>query len=202
MYNTREEWLREAVKLLNDEVFGGELDLIEYQISCALLGGKKLGEVVFPYEGEDIAGLDDFFPPTIHIDEKIKESAQMVIVLAHECIHAFMNIKDHKKRFKYEAKKIGFESPFTQCNPNEELTSKCHDIAKKLGPFPGKPVIPHKKEKKKKTFSGKLFCPNCGFEVRISEKMFKDHGGQMPICPCGTHLALDCTEDPIEDDEN
>ena len=29
MYNTREEWLREAVKLLNDEVFGGELDLIE-----------------------------------------------------------------------------------------------------------------------------------------------------------------------------
>ena len=33
MYNTREEWLREAVKLLNDEVFGGELDLIEYQIS-------------------------------------------------------------------------------------------------------------------------------------------------------------------------
>ena len=59
-----------------------------------------------------------------------------------------------------------------------------------------------KKEKKKKTFSGKLFCPNCGFEVRISEKMFKDHGGQMPICPCGTHLALDCTEDPIEDDEN
>ena len=65
MYNTREEWLREAVKLLNDEVFGGELDLIEYQISCALLGGKKLGEVVFPYEGDDIAGLDDFFPPTI-----------------------------------------------------------------------------------------------------------------------------------------
>ena len=108
MYNTREEWLREAVKLLNDEVFGGELDLIEYQISCALLGGKKLGEVVFPYEGDDIAGLDDFFPPTIHIDEKIKESTQMVIVLAHECIHAFMNIKDHKKRFKYEAKKIGF----------------------------------------------------------------------------------------------
>ena len=46
------------------------------------------------------------------------------------------------------------------------------------------------------------FCPNCGFEVRIAEKMFKEHGEQMPICPCGTRLALDCTEDPIEDDEN
>ena len=38
--------------------------------------------------------------------------------------------------------------------------------------------------------------------VEYAKKMFKDHGGQMPICPCGTHLALDCTEDPIEDDEN
>ena len=47
-----------------------------------------------------------------------------------------------------------------------------------------------------------IICPNCGFEVRITEKMFKDHGEQMPICPCGTRLALDCTEDPIEDDEN
>ena len=87
--------------------------------------------------------------------------------------------------------------------PTRYYSKKQEDaIAKKLGPFPGKPVIPHKKEKKKRTFSGKLFCPNCGFEVRITEKMFKDHGERMPICPCGTHLALDCTEDPIEGDEN
>ena len=31
MYNTREEWLREAVKLLNDEVFGGEWEYSQHR---------------------------------------------------------------------------------------------------------------------------------------------------------------------------
>lgn len=204
MYSTREEWLRKAVELLDDQVFGGELGIKtesrQYQISCALLGGKKLGEVVMPWQGEDVS-LDDFFPPTIHIDEKIKDPAEMVETLAHECIHCFMDIKGHGKRFKAEASKIGFEAPFTQLNVGEELASKCHEISRQLGEFPGKPVIPHKKEKKEKTFSGVLFCPECGYELRVAEKMFKSHGESLPTCPCGCKMALDCSGESGENEE-
>ena len=55
IYKTREEWLRKAVDLLNRDVFNGSLileerqDLIDYQVSCALLNGRKLGEVVLPF---------------------------------------------------------------------------------------------------------------------------------------------------------
>lgn len=190
MYSTREEWLREAVKLLNSQLFEGTLDLIEYQISCSLLSGKKLGEVVFPYEGEDVK-LDDFFPPTIHIDEKIKEPYKIVATLAHECIHAFMNIKKHNKAFGNAARKIGFEPPFTQFNPSNELIDTCKSIASQLGEFPGKPVIPHAKQVKPKTFTGVIFCPECGYELRVSEKMFKGHGEALPTCVCGAKMALD-----------
>lgn len=196
MYKTREEWLRKAVELLDDQVFNGELgtkqNLIQFQIGCALLGGRKLGEVVMPWQGEDVS-LDDFFPPTIHIDEKIKEPAEMVETLAHECIHCFKDIRGHGKKFANEARKIGFEPPFTQLVVNEELAAKCHEISKQLGEFPGKPVIPHKKEKKEKTFSGILFCPECGYQLRVTEKMFKNHGEALPTCSCGAKFALDCS---------
>lgn len=204
IYKTREEWLRKAVDLLNRDVFNGSLileerqDLIDYQVSCALLNGRKLGEVVLPFEDNEDVSLDDFFPPTIHIDEKIKSPVEIIEVLAHECIHCFKNIRKHGKLFAKEAKAIGFEKPYTEIHANYDLASRCKAIAAELGEFPGKPVIPHKKETKKRKFSGKLFCPSCGYEVRISEKMFKDHNQEFPTCPCGQKFALDCTDEEDE----
>lgn len=208
MYKTREEWLEEAIKLLNTEVFSGDLsdDITEglkaHQVGCSLFSGNKAGDTVFPYEGEDIVGVEEFFPPTIHIDERIKEPETIVACLAHECIHCFMNIRKHNKQFGYEAKKIGFESPYTKLCVGEDLAIKCKMIAEKLGEWPGTAIVPHKKEKKKKTFSGKIFCPNCGWEARITEKMFKSHGEGLPTCPCGTKMALDCEDIDIHDEDD
>lgn len=187
-YKTREEWLRAAVDLINRDIYGGEMDIVEYQISPALLGKTKLGETVMPYQGENV-GLDDFFPPTIHVDEKIKGTGMLIAVIAHEMIHAFKDIKKHGKAFGAVAGPVGFEKPYAKLSTNEDLTAKCKEIAHKLGPYPGVPVKPAEKEKKPKTFSGKIFCPECGYELRVKEKAFKKYG--LPTCSCGAKMALD-----------
>lgn len=190
-YKTREEWLRAAVNLINKDIYNEEMDVVEYQISSSLLGGKKMGDTIMPYQGENV-GLDDFFPPTIHVDEKIKDESQLVAVIAHEMIHAFKDIMKHGKAFGAVAGPAGFEKPYTSLNLNEDLSAKCHTIAKELGPYPGVPIKPAEKDKKTKTFSGKLFCPECGYELRVKEKAFKKYG--LPTCSCGTKMALDMTD--------
>lgn len=198
-FSTREEWLRSAVDLINEKIFNNEFEIEQYQVSMALLGGKKLGDTIMPYQGEDV-GLDDFFPPTIHIDEKIKESNMIVAVLAHEMIHAFGDVHGHGKAFAKYAAPVGFEKPFSQININETLGSLCREISKELGTWPGKPLAVHPKEKKPKNFSGVLFCPECGYELRVSETMFNKHNQGLPTCPCGCHMALDCeNEDGAEE---
>lgn len=190
-YETREQWLRACVDLVNEKVYGGDMDIVKYQISSALLGGKQLGNTIMPFDGEDV-GLDDFFPPTIHIDEKIQDPVTIVATVAHEMIHAFKDIHKHGKQFGAVAGPAGFEKPYVTLHLGEDLSMKCHEIADELGVFPGQAVKPHKKEKKPKTFSGVIFCPECGYELRVKEKAFKQHG--LPVCPCGCKMALDCTE--------
>lgn len=198
-YKTREEWLRAAVPLINEKIFSNEFEIEQYQVSSALLGGNKLGETVMPYQGEDV-GLDDFFPPTIHIDEKIKEPETLIATLAHEMIHAFGDVKGHGKAFGRYAGPAGFEKPYAQLSTNETLSMLCREVAKELGSWPGKALTIHPKEKKTKTFSGVLFCPECGYELKVSEKMFNKHNQGLPVCPCGCHMALDCSdENPTEE---
>ena len=190
-YETREQWLRACVDLVNEKVYSGDMDIVKYQISSALLGGKQLGNTLMPFDGEDV-GLDDFFPPTIHIDEKIQDPVTIVATVAHEMIHAFKDIRKHGKQFGAVAGPAGFEKPYASLHLGEDLSMKCYEIADALGVFPGQAVKPHKKEKKPKTFSGVIFCPECGYELRVKEKAFKQHG--LPVCPCGCEMALDCTE--------
>lgn len=191
--NTREEWLKKAIPLINERVFNNELEIIPYQISCGWCSKKSaLGEVIFPHDGENVS-QDDFFPPTIHINVKIKDPVEIIGVLCHECIHCFKNIQSHNKEFKKVALSIGLEKPVTQYHPSEMLIDKCKSIAHDLGEFPGKAVCVHQKEKKERKNKGVLFCPTCGFEVRVKEKMLKEHG--FPTCPCGTKMALDLNED-------
>ena len=201
-YDTREQWMRAAVDKINEEIFGGDMDIVKYQISSSLLNGKALGNTVMPFDGEDV-GLNDFFPPTIHIDEKIESPTIIVATIAHEMIHAFKDIRKHGKQFAAIAKPAGFEKPYASLHLSEDLSAKCRWIAKDLGEFPGAPIKPHKKEKKPKTFSGVIFCPECGYELRVKEKDFNKHG--LPICPCGSKMALSfegVEENPQENNES
>lgn len=200
---TREEWLRHAVEQINTDIFHGELDLLnhDYQIACGRCPGKKLTETIQPSDNEDI-GIDDFFPTTIHVNFTIGDPIEMLSVLAAECIPAFMNVKPKGKQFKKIAKEFGFEFYDRYCAPGEDLKSSIRDIYNRIkkdyGEFPGKPIKFPAKTSTKKVNTYMIFCPECGYEMRISKKMFDKHNSGLPTCPCGAKMGVDKGDDAKE----
>lgn len=198
VYYTRERWLRGAVDKINEKIFGGKLNMIEYQITMSILPKTTLGNVVFPYNGEDVSG-SDFFPPSIHINETIRNEWEIVMTIAHECIHCFMDIRNHNKRFEKEAAAIGFEKPFKSLQYSDDLLLTCKEIAAELGDFPGKPISIKPKGEKKNKFSGVIFCPECGYELKIKEKIWKQYNEALPTCTCGCKMAMDLSDGEEEE---
>ena len=94
----REEWLRKAVELLDSDVFGGGLDILNnnYQIACGWTRRGKVSEVIFPYDGADVQ-LDDLFPNTIHVSVTCSDPIEMLTNLAYSCIQCFYGFI--KRRF-------------------------------------------------------------------------------------------------------
>lgn len=202
----REEWLRKAVELLDSDVFGGGLDILNnnYQIACGWTRRGKVSEVIFPYDGADVQ-LDDLFPNTIHVSVTCSDPIEMLTNLAYSCIQCFYGIRSCKcKRFKTLAESFYFDAPFNKCNPSEYLKEKIEAVYNKMvvrfGEFPGKAIVIRKKEKEKGTKrSVKVFCPDCSYEMKITRKMYEKHNKQLPTCVCGTKMALDLED---EDEEN
>ena len=204
----REEWLRHAVEQLNATVFNDDLDLLNhnFQISCSKLGSKKMTETIQPYEGEDVK-LDDFFPTTILVNHNIKDPKDILKYLTYECIHAFFNEKGKGKTFKKLAEKYYFEKPYDNNCASQHLLDLLDDVYTKLkknyGDWPGEAVVSHKKESKE----GKknvivAFCPECGYEIKVSRKTLDKHGWGTPTCPCGTKMGFDHENEGTEDTES
>lgn len=201
---TREEWLRKAVEMLDSELFEGDLDLVnhEFQITCGKCSGSKLTETIQPYDGEDVK-LEDFFPTTITVSHTISDPMVRLSNLARECVFAFFNEKKVNKRVKKLLEKYYFEAPFNTCTPsnylNDILKIINNKMVKEYGEFPGKTVIIYpkpKKEGKKNTLVG--FCPDCGYQIKVTRKMYEKHGQAMPTCMCGSKMALDCEDENQE----
>ena len=204
---TREEWLRNAVELLDADLFKGGLDVLNnnYQIGCGWTKRNHISEVIFPYDGADVQ-LDDFFPNTINISFTCADPKEMLVNLAYSCIQCFYGIRSTKnKKFKTLAESFYFDAPYNKCTPSDYLMEIIDSVYQKMvvryGEFPGKAVVIRKKEKEKgPKKSIKLFCPECGFEMKTTRKMFEKHGKKLPICVCGTKMALDL-EDYEESEE-
>ena len=205
---TKEEYIRKAIEMLDNELFEGDLDLInhQYQVSWGRCPGKKLTETIQPYEDEN-ARLEDFFPTTICINFTIKDPIEFLGNLALECIHAFFNEKKSTtKRFKSLAKKYYFDSPYNSYHPTQYLEDILNEIFKKLekecGKWPITPVIfpvKEKKEGKKNTIV--LFCPNCGLEAKVSKKAWEKSSSGFPTCGCGAKWGQVLDEE-INENEN
>lgn len=201
---TREEWLKHAVEEIDSTIFDGDLDLLnhDFQIACGRCPGKKKTECIQPSDNEDI-GLDDFFPTTISVDFKIKDIKELLTYLTYECIHAFFNEKGCTKRFKKLAEKYYFEQPYKEVRPSSYLSILVEEVHKKLinkyGDFPGKPVSFPKKEKKEgKKTTIKSYCPECGYTIKLSRKIYDTYNHGLPTCICGTRMVEDTEEDEEE----
>lgn len=202
---TREEWLIKAVQKLDTEVFDGDLDTINhsYQINCGIVPGKKMTNTIQPYDGENVK-LEDFFPTTISVSHTIADPIEMLIHLTRECIFAFFAEKRVSKRAKKLLEKYYFEPPFSSCNPTPYLKEIINIVYKQMvseyGKFPGSTVIIYPKEKKEgKKNTIVMFCPECGYEIKVSRKMHEKHGQGTPTCVCGAKMGIDCED---ENEEN
>jgi hypothetical protein len=205
---TREQWLRHAVEKLDSEIFDGDLDTInhEFQINCGICPGKKLSNTIQPYDGEDVS-LADFFPTTISISHTIKDPIEMLTHLTRECVFAFFNEKKLNKRCKKLLEKYYFESPYSECNPSQYLKTLIETVykilVKEYGEFPGQTVITYQKEKKEgKKNTLVMFCPECGYEIKVSRKTHEKYGQGTPTCICGCKMGLDCEDEPEETEKN
>lgn len=199
----REEWLRKAVELLDADVFNGGLDVLNnnYQIACGWTRRNKVSEVIFPYDGADVQ-LDDLFPNTIHVSVTCADPIEMLTNLAYSCIQCFYGIRSNtSKKFKTLAESFYFDAPYNKCTPSSYLLDLIKKVYEKMvvryGEFPGKAIVIHKREKGKGSKNTvKMFCPECGYEMKTTKKMFEKHGSKLPTCVCGTKMALD-----LEDEE-
>jgi hypothetical protein len=201
---TREKWLRHAVELLDTKLFNGDLDLFnkQYQISIGRCPGKRQSETVFPFNGEDVT-LDDFFPVTMQVSWEIKDPIDMLGNLALECIHSFFDEPKVNKRFRQLADKYYFDKPYNKFNPTQDLKDILTEVYKELknnyGDFPGYPVVFHPKEKKeRKKNQLVMFCPSCGYEVKVNRKIWEKNNQGCCTCVCGTKMGIDLTDEQDE----
>lgn len=205
---TREEWLQHAVELIDTEIFNGDLDILnhKFQVNCGICPGKKNSYTHQPYDGEDVK-LEDFFPTTISISHLIKDPYEILGNLARECVFAFFNEKGVNKRTKALFGKYYFGDPFTSFNATSTLSDKLKLIYKtlveKYGDFPGEAVRVYPKDKKdgkKNTLT--MFCPECGYEIKVTRKMHEKHGQGTPTCMCGAKMGIDYDEENKENTES
>ncbi len=205
---TREEWLQKAVEKLNANLFHGELDILNtpYQISTGRVKWDYMMEVFMPYQGEDPT-MDDFFPPTIVVNHLLKDPVEILGAVALGCIQAFFGHQRCNKKFKKDAERFFFE--FDKRNPiitdflKNQLLGVYGMMVKNYGEYPGKSVYIHKTDKREgKKNSFKLFCPDCGYELKVSRKTFEKYGQKTPTCVCGAKMAVDLEdEEEINTDE-
>jgi hypothetical protein len=204
---TREEWLTRAVETIDAEIFEGDLDTInhKFQINCGICPGKRLTNTIQPYDVEDVK-LDDFFPTTISVNHTIKDPIDILANLTRECIFAFFNEKKLNKRTKSLMDKYYFDKPYTECCPSDYLITLLKEVyailVKKYGDYPGQPVVIYPKEKKEgKKNVVVMFCPECGYEIKVSRKMHEKHNFATPTCACGTKMCTD-EEESINEEES
>ena len=201
---TREEWLIHAVQKIDAEIFEGDLDTINhgFQINCGIVPGKKLTSTIQPYDGENVK-LEDFFPTTISVSHTVADPIEMLTNLVRECIFAFFNEKKLNKRTKKLLEKYYFEEPYSGCHPSEYLKNIIAIVYKQMvneyGEFPGSTVVVYPKEKKEgKKNTIVMFCPECGYEIKVSRKMHEKHGQGTPTCVCGAKMGIDCEDETKE----
>lgn len=153
--NTREEWLTEAIRLLETDLFGlkglvGKEVLkmpAKWQVTCGWCKGmtaKGIGMCVDPVCSKD---------GTTHIFVVPTQEDQMSIMgtLTHEMVHAIVGIKEsHKGRFVEVSRLLGLVGKPTMCTvgPDTPAWTVCADIIRRLGPYPHAAMVPRAKPSK------------------------------------------------------
>ena len=203
-YNTREEWLLAAIKLMTPLFKQHEYTVPEIKVACgwpshgALSRRKRvLGQAWCKTASKDnVAQI--FISPYL---EDVTAPQGVLSVLKHEVVHAVVGNKEgHNKVFGKCARAVGLEGKLTSTHSGEMSLKLIADWSKELGAYPHSQLNMTKSPVKKQTTRMvKMECEACGYMVRTSRKWL-----EVGPCLCPVHkkpMKFDIPDELGGDDE-
>lgn len=116
----------------------------------------------------------------IFISPNYTNSVEILETIAHELVHATVEVPGHRGKFKNCALAIGFEAPMTFTPAGPRMIKVIEDIIAAIGEFPAGDLNLSAR-KKQATNLKKCECPECGYIARVTMKWIDKLGE--PICP-------------------
>jgi len=160
---TREEWLTEAVLLLDAQVFApvmeGVIPDLQFRVSCSFPGGPGKKKGVVGQCWNPSASADS--TTEIYISPVEDNPVEVLDTLVHENVHRIVGCKHgHKAPFKRLAVKVGLEGKMTSTHAGEALRETLTGLAETLGTYPHAKVTPGEGKKKQSTRVKRLSAQN------------------------------------------
>ena len=193
---TREEWLTEAVLLLDAQVFApvmeGVIPDLQYRVSCSFPGGPGKKKGVVGQCWNPSASADS--TTEIYISPVEDNPVEVLDTLVHENVHRIVGCKHgHKAPFKRLALKVGLEGKMTSTHAGETLRETLTELAEVLGTYPHAKVTPGEGKKKQSTRMLKIVCPECDNVARQARGPYATFGLICGACevPMKVDFGLD-----------
>ena len=195
-YETREEWLKEAVLMIDAQVFApvmeGVIPDLPYRVSCSFPGGPGKKKGVVGQCWSPAASGDN--TTEIFISPVEDRAVEVLDTLVHENVHRIVGNKHgHKAPFKRLALKVGLEGKMTSTHAGEALREKLTELSEELGTYPHAKVIPGEGKKKQSTRMLKIICPECDNVARQARGPYATFGLICGACevPMKVDFGLD-----------
>lgn len=186
--STREEWLAEAVRLM-DDLLPDEVGRGAFRVSVGFPVGKRGGR------GGKVIGQCHYAAadgvPQLFIHPELTKPVDVLHVLLHERIHAVLPVgAGHGRLFGAVARHAGLTGPNTATVPSEDLVPVLEAIAGVLGEYPhGALDYNDARGKKQGTRMIKCECASCGFIFRTTSKWLGVEL-QCPDMECGGQVLV------------
>ncbi|MGQ0628134.1 MAG: hypothetical protein ACT4PL_08555 [Phycisphaerales bacterium] len=209
---TREAWLVSAVDTLRPAFNWVGLFIPEkLGVSCGwpVRGAGSLARPALAECWSKQLSADQTFE--IFISPAIDEPERVLVVLAHELIHASVGLDcEHRGMFRDAATALGFVTPMSRAVPGPELKERLHALSSEIGPYPHQRILTRLHDQlvekdidgdsddgagrlhlttsgrtRQNTRMVKIVCPCCGYLARTTRRWISVG---LPTCPCGAML--------------
>lgn len=174
-YETREQWLHAAAKIMRTWFEDDEHQVPEQvRLSVGFAKGAKTNSIGWCYRSE--AAEDKIHQ--IFVSPALTDTVQVLGTLLHELVHSATDGHGHDRIFGKVARALGLTGKLTATVPGEDLVKDLQELAKDLGEYP------HSKLTHAATYKGKhdkyqtkLVCQSCAFEIpSVSRKKLGEFG--------------------------
>lgn len=172
IFETRDEWLLAAKRILDDALTSAGLKPADVRASVGFpvgnrggKNGKSIG--ICHYDAKDKT-------PQVWIHPEIDDPLRVLDILAHELIHAYLPMgAGHGPKFGKPARHIGLDGSLTATTAGPEFSAIAQNVVEVLGDYPHSKLTYEAARGRKQTTRQILVdCP-CGIKYRASRKVLE-----------------------------